>query len=131
MLQISEVGAQIHRRIAVAVQAPLHLQGVLRIHQRHLVDASMTTGAADALIHVNVAIEVNEVRKVVDTNPLDGGSRRPAHALALKIIGVGPDLRVTVDTGLGGWNSCIGRLLYLRVAVLALQAETFDVMLAG
>ena len=64
---------------AVAVEAPLHLQR-LRLPERHLVDAPVAGGAADALVHVDAVVEVDEVGQVVDLDPLD--RRRRVRKLA-------------------------------------------------
>src|SRR5213079_250124 len=52
-------------RVAVAFQAPLHVQGNHLRRQRHAVDAAMARHAADALGDVDAVIEVDEVREVV------------------------------------------------------------------
>ena len=69
---------QILRRIAMAVQAPLHLQRVLRIHQRHLVHAPMAGGAANPLVHVNRVVEENKIRQVVHLDPRNRLARSPS-----------------------------------------------------
>src|SRR6476620_8005887 len=56
--------------VPVTVQAPLHLQRVDLLHQRHLIDATMTGLATHPLLHVNSVIEVDEVGQVVHTDPV-------------------------------------------------------------
>jgi len=56
--------------IAMAPQAPLHLQTLLLIHQRHQVNRAMTSVAADSLGHVDAVIEINEIGKLIDAGPL-------------------------------------------------------------
>jgi hypothetical protein len=115
----------------MAVQAPLHLQGVFLVHQRHLVDSAVTAGAPEAFVYVDLVVEVDVVRKIMHADPLDGFAGGPAVADGLEELGVGPDLGVTVDTGLGGRDTCVARLLHRRVAVLALQSQSFHVMLVA
>ena len=112
----------------MAVQAPLHLERIFLIHQWHLVDSAVATGASDALVHVNLVIEVDVVRQVVDADPVDGCSGRPALTNRLEELSVRPDLRMAVDAGLGGGDTGVARLLHGRVTVLALQAQTLDVV---
>ena len=70
-------------RIAVAVEAPFHLQRLLLPHQRHPVDPAVARRAADALVHVDAVVEVDEVGQIVDARPLRssvrcGSCRAPA-----------------------------------------------------
>ena len=75
--------AEVLGRIAMAVQAPLHLQGVLLIHDRHQVDAAVAGRTANPLIHVDRVIEIHEVGKIVHAGPGDRFARCPAvHAPA-------------------------------------------------
>ena len=47
-------------RMTMAIQAPLHVQRFRLAGERHLIDPAMTRDAADALVHVNAVIEVDE-----------------------------------------------------------------------
>jgi hypothetical protein len=53
--------AEILAGIAMAAQAPFHLQTFLLVHQRHLVDRPVTGVTADALGDVNAVIEIDEI----------------------------------------------------------------------
>ena len=112
----------------MAVQAPFHLQRVLLIHQRHLVDAAVATRAANTFIYVDGVIEVDVVWKVMDLDPIDRGTCSPTRPNRREHRGIGPDLRMTINTGLGRRNARIRTLLHRRVAVLALQAEAYRVV---
>ena len=46
----------------MAFQAPLHLQRLLLVHKRHLVDWTVAGIAAYAFIHVNAVIEEDKAR---------------------------------------------------------------------
>src|ERR1700730_17188943 len=48
-------------RMAVALEAPRHLEPRSLPDERHLVDAAVTGLAADALVHVDGVVEVDEV----------------------------------------------------------------------
>jgi len=103
--------AQILFRRAVAVQAPLHLQSGLLIHQRHLVDRAVAGVATNSLVDVNAVIEKNEVGKLVHPRPLQRFAGAVAGADGLKQLRVGPDLRVAVHAGLSGRDAGKARSL--------------------
>src|SRR5271154_2791954 len=56
-------------RLAVAIQAPGHVQRAGAIRQRHLGNLPVTRGATHALGHMNAVIEVNKVGQRVHTGP--------------------------------------------------------------
>ena len=45
--------AQVRRRIAMAVETPLHLECLGPVEQRHLIDAPVAARARDAALHVD------------------------------------------------------------------------------
>src|SRR5690242_8403274 len=51
-------GPEVLLRVAMAVEAPLHLQAVHLVDAGHLIDAAVARLAADALLHVNAVVEV-------------------------------------------------------------------------
>src|SRR5260370_450826 len=113
----------------MAVQAPLHLQGVLGVHEGHLIHASVTTFATYAFIYVNAVVEIHEIRKIVHARPLQRLAGAEAIAYWLQQIGVGPDLRVAIHAGLGRRDSGKVRLLYGRVAIAAVEPQSRNVVL--
>jgi hypothetical protein len=121
--------AEIFARIAMASQAPLHLQGFRLVHQGHLVYRAVAGVAADALGDVNAVIEVDEVGELVNAGPLQRFAGAVAGADGLKELGVGPDLRVTVHARLGRRNSGEAGGLDRGVTITAVDAESGDVML--
>jgi len=64
-------GTDVLLRLAMTVDAPFHLQRLLLTHQRHQVHLAVTRRAPDALVHVNAVVEVDEIRQIVDTGPLN------------------------------------------------------------
>src|SRR5580704_8542603 len=96
---------QILLRRSMATQAPLHLQRLLLIHERHLVDWTVTGVATYAFIDMNAVIEIDEVRKLVHPRPLQRLAGTEAGANWLEQRRVGPDLRVAVHASLGRRNS--------------------------
>src|SRR3954464_9583326 len=57
--------------IAMAIKAPFHLQRCMRVRQRHLIDRSMARSAANPFVDMNLVVEVNKVRKIVQLGPPD------------------------------------------------------------
>lgn len=77
---------------------------------------------------MNAVIEIDEVRKIVHSSPLDRLASSPALADRLEIRAVRPDLRMTIHTGLSRGDACIGELLDGCVAVTAVNAVISYVM---
>src|SRR5712691_612043 len=123
--------AKILFRGAMAVQAPLHLQRGLLVHERHLVDGAVAGVAAHTFIDMNAVIEEDEVGKLVHPRPLQRLPRAVAGADRLQQFGIGPDLRMAVHASLGGRNTGEARGLDRGVAVAAVNAESGDVMLVA
>src|SRR5258708_382684 len=121
--------AEIILRRAMAVQAPLHLQGGLLIHERHLVDWAVAGVASHALVDMNAVIEKSEVGKLVHAGPLQRFAGAVAGADGFEQLGVRPDLRVAVHTRAGGRNAGEARRLNRSVTVAAVNAQPRNVVL--
>src|SRR5581483_3037311 len=113
---------QILAGIAMAAQAPLHLQRLLLVHQRHGVHRAMTGVTANSLGDMDAVIEEDEVRQRVHPRPLQRFARAVAGAHRFEQRGIGPDLRVAVHTRLGGRNPGKTGRLHRGVAVAAIDA---------
>src|SRR5262245_17989974 len=87
--------------------------------------------AADALLHVDAVVEVDEVRQVVATNPLERPILTEARADRFEERTGRPDLRVAVDACLGRRNAGRRRDLDGRVAVAAVDADAAGVVLVA
>ena len=70
-------GPDILRGIPVAAYAPVHIERIDFIRQRHFIDLAMAGGTADAFVQVNAVVKVNEVRKIVYARPFNGFAGRP------------------------------------------------------
>lgn len=88
----------------------------------------MTGRAADALVHVNAVIEINEVRQIVHSCPLDRLAGAPALANRLEVRAVRPYLRMAIHACLRRRNTCISQLLDSGVTIAAVDAVISDVM---
>src|SRR5579859_600452 len=116
-------------RLAMAVQAPLHLQGILLVHERHLVDRSMTTGAANAFVYMDAVIEIHEVRQIVDPCPLQRLARAEAGANRLQQGGICPYLGMTIHAGFSWWDPSETRLFDRGMTITAVQPQPSHMML--
>ena len=123
--------AQVLLRIAVAIDAPAHVERVLFPHQRHLVDAAVAAFAAHALLHVHRVVEVDELRQVMQAHPRNGLVLRVAIADDLQHFGVGPDLRVARHAGLRRRNACARGDVHTGVAIAAIDAEALHVVIVA
>ena len=115
----------------MAVQAPLHLQRVFLVHERHLVDRAVTTKAANTFVYVNTVIEIDKIREIMDPRPLDGSAAAEAVAYRFQHGRIGPDQGMTIHAGLGRRDSRKAGLLNRSVAVTAVQAQAGDVVLVA
>ena len=88
----------------------------------------MAGGAADALLHVNLVVEIDEVRQVVDADPTQIRVVAKAGADRLENRRVRPDLVVAVHARLGRRNPGERRLLDRRVTVAAIEADAAHVV---
>src|SRR5262249_22661851 len=91
--------AHVALRLAVAVQAPLHVQRGVLPRQRHPVDRAVTGRAAHALLDVDAVVEVGEVGQVIHARPGEGLAAAVALADGLQQRAVDPDLVVAVHAG--------------------------------
>ena len=118
-------------RVAMTVEAPLHLKRLLLPHQGHLIDSAVAAHASDALLHVDAVVEVDEVGKIVNAGPLERPIVPETRSHRLQHGAVGPDLRVASHTGLRGRQAGEGTLFDRRMAVAAVESETADVVLVA
>jgi len=116
--------AQVFFRIAMAVEAELHLQRCVLISKWHLIDGTVAGITADTFVYVDAVIEIYKVGQLVDPRPLERAPCAIAFTDRLQISGVGPDLRVAVHAGLGGWNACEARSFNRGVTVTAIDAKS-------
>ena len=102
-------------RLTVARETPFHLQAVLLVNGRHVVDLPVTGRAADALCYMNAVVKVDVFRQVVDPQPLQRLVIAKARPDRLEIRTVTPQLTVAVHArlrrrhpgGLGGLDRLV------------------------
>src|SRR5471032_1786130 len=115
-------------RRAVALEAPAHGQRLRLLHRGHLVDAAVAGDAADALLHVDCMVEVDEMWQLVDLVPDDGPVREVALTNRRELGALVPDLLVAIEAEAGRRNSRPLRLLHQIMAVATIDAFVADVM---
>src|ERR1051325_4692025 len=113
--------ADVLRRITMAVQTPLHIEGLLPSHQGHLVDGTVTGGAADPFLHMDAVVEVHVIGQIVHASPLDWLIRAETFAHGLEDRGVRPDHGVTIHAGPGGGAAGEVGLFDARVTVATIN----------
>ena len=117
------------RWIAVAGEAPAHMERRRFPGQRHVANRPMTLGAADALGNVDAVVEIDVIGQGVDCGPTQRLALGQALAHRCEDFGIGPDLRVASHAGMGRRDARILRDLHRGMAVPAIEAEAADVVL--
>lgn len=118
-------------RRPMAVQAPLHLQGRMRIHHRHAIYGAVAIVAANPFVDMNAMIEEDVIGEIVRPRPVQRNSRAVAFANGPQHFAVGPHLRMTIHAGLGRRHSGEAGLFDRRVTVTAIKAQPSDVVLVA
>jgi hypothetical protein len=110
-------------------EAPFHLKRAVLPHQRHLVHPAVAGNAANSFIHMNAMIEIDEIRKVVDSRPAQRPTGAKTFTHRVEHWTVRPYLRVAVHANVRGWNAGKRADFHLRMTVAAIDADAIDVML--
>ncbi len=92
-------------RRAMALQAPLHVQGILAPRQRHVSHRAMAAYTADTFLQVNAVIEIYKIGKVVDADPFNRLVVAIARAYRLQHRARGMNLRMAGHARFGGRNT--------------------------
>jgi hypothetical protein len=121
-------GANILFGIAMTIEAEPHREGLRFRRELHLFDARVALVAADALVHMDTVVEVNEFGQVGHLGPHDGLVLLVAIADRLEQGAIGPDLGVACHTDLCGRDARMGRLRNGPVAIAAIDAQLLGVV---
>ena len=92
--------AEVRCWIAMAIQAPAHVQTGALPGQRHAVDRAVAGDTSDTFGNMNAVIEICELGQVVNTFPLDRLVIAKTGSDGFEIWTVRPQLAVTVHTSL-------------------------------
>src|SRR5579864_2645190 len=110
-------------RLAMATEAPAHLQCGGPPCERHLAHAAVARGAADAFRDVDAVVEVRKFRQRVHASPGNRSARFVTAPHGLQHGTVRPDLRMAGHACLRRGHSRECRGLHRRVAVAAVNAK--------
>ena len=113
----------------MAGDAPFHLQRVVLINGRHLIDASVTRRTANALCHMDAVVKIDKLRQVVDPFPLDRFVFAKAGPDRLEIRAVRSKLTMTVHAGLRRRHTGGSRRLDRCMAIATVDAVVADMVL--
>jgi len=114
--------------LAMAVEAPGHVESASAIRERHFGNRAMTSGAADPFIHVNAMVEIDEIGQRIDAGPLQGDIVAIAGANRFEHARIGPNLRMAGHAGVSGRQTGEGGFFDRGVAIAAVDAQFAGVM---
>ena len=115
----------------MAIQAPLHVQRRSLKHQRHLIDGSVTRGAANTLIYMNAVIEINVVREPVNLHPMNRFVRAIAFAHRFQVADVIEQHGMAIHARLRRRNARVRGGFHAGVTVTAVNTVIAGVMLVA
>jgi len=115
-------GTHVLGGIAMAIEAPLHIESGRLKQQGHLVYLTVACGAADALVYVNAVIEIDVVSQAMHFHPFDGFIRAIAFADRFEVGGVIEEHGMAIHAGFRGRNAGVGGTFYAGMTVAAIDA---------
>jgi len=117
----------------VAVQTPLHAEGLGLIDHAHLIDGAMAAIAAHTTVHMDGVVEVGVVGQTVNLHPGNRLAGLPAftHGSEARAIGKDLALSMTVNTGLRGRKIRVGGHFDEAMAVAAIHPKLLDMQGVG
>ena len=118
-------------RMAVAIQAPLHVERRSLEQERHLVDRTVARRTTDTLIDVNAVVEIHVIGQTVDLYPFNGAIRPVTLAHGLEIAHIVEKHRVAVHAGFRRGNACVSGGFHTRMTVPAVNAIICNMMLVA
>ena len=104
-----------------------HFHGL--IGHGHLVDASVTTAAGDAAIHVRAMVEIDVIGDAGHLSPRNRFRELCAITNGLEHGGICPNLRMTRHARFCGCDSCIRGRIDSRVAISTIDSQIRHMML--
>ncbi len=118
----------IFRRIPMTVETKGHLERLRFPHQRHLIHRSVTARTTDAFVDVNAVIEIDIVGELIHAVPHDRLIGLKALAHQRECTAGGPDLAMTIHTGLRGRHPGKRGILNRGMTITAVNAVVADVV---
>ena len=121
--------AHIFCRLAVAIQAPGHVESLGAPRQRHLRDLAMARRAANALGDVDAVVEINEVGHGIHTRPRNGDIIAITCVHRREHRGVRPNLRMAHHASLRRRHARERGLFHRCVAIATIDSKFARMML--
>ena len=115
----------------MAIQAPAHGQRRSLEDKRHLIDRTVTGGAANTLVDVNAVIEIDEVGKAMDLDPLNRLIGAKTLANGFEITDIVEENGMAIHAGLGGRNARVSGTFHAGMTIAAVDAVVSDMMLVA
>ena len=115
----------------MAGEAPFHLQGNNLPDRGHLIHSPVTGGATHTLAHVDTVIEIDEIRKLMDTNPGDGLVGLVTFPDWLQIRTIAENQTMAVHACFRGWHAGKCGSFHRGVAVTAVDPIIGHMMLVA
>jgi len=106
----------------MAFNAPLHIKRIYFVRQRHPVYSAVTSRAANAFVHMDAVVKVDEIRQIVDACPFERLTSAEAGTDRLQNLRIRPNLRMAAHARLGWRNAGEAGGLYRRMTVSAVNA---------
>src|SRR5579883_1097736 len=122
---------QMRRRIAVAGEAPAHIECRRLPGQRHVADRAVAFRAADAFGDMDAVIEIDVVGETIDPGPAQRFPVSQALTYRREDRRIGPNLGMAGHAGFSRRNAGVLRRLNRRMAIAAVEPEAADMMLVA
>lgn len=114
--------------IAVTVETPAHVERPGLRGEGHPSQIAVATRAAHAFRHMDAVVEIDVIGQARDAGPLQGLVGRSAAHDGLEHRGVGEELGMAVQTGLGRRHSGEGGILHRCMTKPAIDPQLTSVM---
>ena len=121
-------GTNVLGRIAMTIEAPLHIQRRGLEYQGHLIDRAMTRGATDALIDVDAVIEIDVIGEPVNLDPLDRLIGAVTLADWFEVRGIVEQYRVAIHAGFSRRNAGVGGGFHAVMTITTINAVVAHVV---
>jgi len=118
-------------RVAVAIQAPLHVERRSLKHKWHLIDRTVAGRTANPLVDVDAVVEINVIGQTVDLYPFNGAIAPETLAHRFQVTHIAKKHRMAIHACFCRRNSSISRGFHARVTVPAVDAIISHMMLVA
>ena len=110
----------------MAIEAPIHVQRRVLVHQRHLIHRPVTRGASNPFVYVNAVIEIDEIGQPVHLHPGNRFIGAVTATHGFQIIDIAKQDGMAIHAGLCWRDSRVSRGFHAGMTV-----TTIDAVIAG